>query len=61
MTQEQRKIMSASDLIIGMRKLLQTYNETNEAGIERIDVECRDTSTLGGKDYTYDFHIMFTK
>lgn len=61
MTQEQKQSMKASDLINGMRRLLKEYNETNEAGIERIDVECRDVSTLGSKDYIYNFHITFTK
>ena len=57
---EKEGVISAGALIRGMRELLGLYNSTNKAGIERIEVECRDTSTLSGKDYKYEFHITFT-
>jgi hypothetical protein len=56
---EKKDVMSAGDLIKEMQRLLQLYNKTNSVGIERIDVECRNTSTLSGKEYTYNFHITF--
>ena len=54
-----KEVMSAGDLIHSLRALLQMYNTTNKVGIERIDVECRNTSTLAGKEYNYEFHITF--
>jgi hypothetical protein len=56
---DKKEVMAAGDLIKSIRSLLQQYNETNKVGIERIDVECRNTSTLAGKGYEYEFHITF--
>ena len=55
--------MTAGSLIKEMKELLNKFNEENQVGIERIEVECEkeEKITLDGKrSVDYEFHMTFS-